>query len=288
MYKLNQIDGCGLGLRSEFLFELQSLDWRPDWFEITPENWIAPPWHFREPFEILVNQIPTLAHGLSLSIGSPDPLDTQYLKTLKSFLDKHNIEHYSEHLSFSILNGNNTFELLPLPLTERKADEIVNKLKQSSELLERPIIVENATTYFSYEKEISESEFINIILERSGMPLLLDINNVYVNSQNYGFDPGQFISEINTESIAYYHIAGHTWYEEDQMIIDTHGENVIEPVWELARQTLKRVLAPVLLERDNNIPPLGQLISEYNKMKELYQSVKTSHKEFENLQREKK
>ena len=266
-----RISGCGIGLRGEFLTQLQRHDWRPDWIEITPENWISIPFEFRKPFEELLEKIPTVAHGLSLSLGSPEPLDLRFLKQLKNFLDHYEIDHYSEHISFSTLKGQQTFELLPVPMTESVARHIARKATDASDFLERKLILENATYYFGYDSEVPEAEFINLILNLSGAELLLDINNVYVNSKNFGFDPLEFIQQLDLEKTAYIHVAGHTFFPEDNLIIDTHGEQVVPEVWKLLEQTLKLTFKPVLLERDNNIPPLDKIISEYGQMKNTFE-----------------
>lgn len=268
---MDGINGCGIGLRREFLSNFLSLpqDSRPDWIEITPENWIYTPRKYRDDFEAAISDYPLVAHGLSLSPGSIDEIDMTFIRQMKQFLDRHNIQHYSEHMSFSSLGGAQTYELLPLPMTRKMAHFIADKLKKLRDLLDRPVILENATYYFIPYAEMDESEFINLVLELADTTLLLDVNNVYVNSQNHDYDAERFIDSIPMDRVAYIHMAGH-WCREDDLIIDTHGMPVCESVWKLLEYTLQKREIPCLLERDNNIPPLDELLEEYRTMKRIH------------------
>ena len=280
MQALDGIKGCGIGLRREFLNDLPSTLYQPDWYEITPENWIHMPYQYREPFSRAIEGFPLVAHGLSLSIGSPDPLNREFLADLKQFLDEYKIKHYSEHLSFSVFNSNQSYELLPLPMTEAMADFVADKVKEASDYLQRPIILENATYYHAPYAEMKETEFINRVLQRSSSPLLLDVNNVYVNSINHNFNAEDFINELNLEEVSYMHIAGHTYFEEEQVVVDTHGREVIDEVWRLLEYTLQKAPAPVLLERDNNVPPVNKIWPEYIMLQKLAsQYFKTPNRE---------
>ena len=269
MWSNEIIKGAGLGLRTSFIEEIYDYQLKPNWFEVAPENWIKKGGYLKKFFEKIRQDFPIVCHGLSLSIGSPDPLNFSFLKELKDFLDYYEIKVYSEHLSFSYFDGSNTYDLLPLPFTVEMADHIIEKVKIAQDFLGRQIALENASIYLILEKEIEEHEFIKYIVENAGCKLLLDVNNVYVNSVNHGFDPYQFIDKINPEWVEYYHIAGHDRVEEN-LIIDTHGQNVIEDVYNLMEYTLKKLGSkPVLLERDNNIPPYNELLQEYEKVKNL-------------------
>lgn len=267
------IQGCGLGLRREFLNDFMLLQKPPQWIEITPENWMSTPVRYRENFEQLMDEYAVAAHGLSLSIGSPDPIDKSFLKRMKVFLDRYNINHYSEHLSFSTLHGVQTYELLPLPLTPAMVRNVSDKVKTVQEILDRPLILENASYYLSPYSEMQEVDFINEVLESSGATLLLDINNVYVNSINHGFDAHQYIAQIPSNRVAYMHIAGHLEYPEEKLLLDTHGEAICEGVWELLRRTLKTHNAPVMIERDINIPPLWELMQEYARLSSIVKGI---------------
>ncbi|KIM12802.1 MAG: hypothetical protein KU37_02750 [Sulfuricurvum sp. PC08-66] len=257
------IQGCGLGLRREFLFDALASQNSPAWWEITPENWMHMPYAYREAFETIASTKPLVAHGLSLSIGSPDPLDITYLLNLKAFLDRYGITHYSEHLSFSSLHGRQTYELLPLPMTLSMATHVANKLKKVQDFLGRAVILENATYYHVPYSEMREIDFLLTVLERSGAKMLLDINNVYVNATNHHFDAKRFIDAIDSHHVAYMHVAGHTLYEEENLIIDTHGESIIDDVWALVAHTCKRIDAPIMIERDNDVPSWEEMKEEF-------------------------
>jgi len=264
------LSGCGLGLRREFIFELESYrDKNIDFFEITPENWINMPDKFEKIFKNIIDSNKIVSHGLSLSIGSFEKLDKKFLKELKTFLDRYNLEIYSEHLSFSSLNDSQTYELLPLPMSKNSANFIADKLKRAKDLLKRDIILENATYYFTPDSDLKEIDFINLVLEKSDSKLLLDVNNVYVNSKNHNFNPKKFIKNIDSSNVAYIHVAGHLRY--DDVIIDTHGESVKKDVWKLLDYTYSKMgLKPTLLERDNNIPDLKELLKEISIMRKIY------------------
>lgn len=264
------LKGCGLGLRSDFLLNLEHSNFSPDWWEITPENWMHMPRVYEKAFEKIVFSKPTVAHGLSLSIGSADNLNRSFVKKMKEFLDRYNIEFYSEHLSFSSFNKKQTYELLPLPMTKRMVNIISDRIKEVEDIIQRNLILENATYYFVPYAKMQEVDFINEVLEKSGAKLLLDVNNVFVNSVNHSFKAREFIDQIDKSKVAYMHIAGHYFDEESNLKIDSHGMPICSGVWKLLQYTLNQVNAPVMIERDNNIPPLQELVSEYNKMKKIY------------------
>jgi uncharacterized protein (UPF0276 family) len=269
-----QVKGCGLGLRSEFIHDMDDyFAFHPDqsieWFEVVPENWIYTPKKYQKTFDKIARDYKFVAHGLSLSIGSPEPLNMDFLKSLKIFLDRYNIKDYSEHLSFSSLENLTTHELLPLPMTPKVIQRVVERVDKVQNYLQRKLILENATYYYVPESTMSEIDFINEVLKKSGAKLLLDVNNVFVNGFNHSFDPYDFIDKIDTSSLSYYHVAGHLEYKDD-LYIDTHGSKVKKDVWQLLEYSLKKSEAPVLLERDNNIPPFKTLMKEYNILKDVY------------------
>ena len=271
------IKGCGLGLRSDFLLDLKNNDFSPDFWEVTPENWMHMPKVFEKSFEEAVFSKPTIAHGLSLSIGSADKLNKKFVKQIKTFLDRYNIEHYSEHLSFSSLDGNQSYELLPLPMTKKMVSIISDRVKEVEDIIQRNLILENATYYLVPYSEMAEVDFINEVLDKSGAKMLLDVNNVFVNASNHSFKSRRFIDEIDKSKVAYMHIAGHYHDNEFDMKIDSHGMPVCSGVWKLLEYTLKQLDAPIMIERDNNIPPLLELQSEYNQMKDIVQRVRNAN-----------
>lgn len=266
---MKNIQGAGLGLRAEFLNQFAKLKQKPDWIEIVPENWIHTPYQYIKDFENIVQSMSVIAHGVSLSIGSLDDVDTKFLNELKNFLDRYNILHYSEHISFSSLNGMQTFELLPIPMTQNMVNHICTKIDKVQNILKRELILENASYYISPYSTMSETQFINEILQKSGAKLLLDVNNVFVNSKNHNFDAKEFINSLNIDQVAYMHIAGHLELKDEKILFDTHGEAITDEVWNLLKWTLKRIKVPVMIERDNNIPPLKELLKEYKKLKKL-------------------
>jgi len=261
-------EGAGLGLRYSFAEEVLRRDEGPCWFEIAPENWMGRGGFFRKTLEKVRERFPLVCHGLSLSIGSPDPLNRDFLKGLKEFLDHYEIDLYSEHLSFSSLGGCYLHDLFPLPFTEDTVRRVSRKVREVEEILERPLILENISYYYRPEGEMEEWEFINAVLEESGAGLLLDVNNVYVNSLNHSYDPYSFIERLDLSKVKYIHIAGHERFE--RIIIDTHGAPVIDEVYRLLEFTLERTgPVPLLLERDNNIPPYDELLEEIRKIEEV-------------------
>lgn len=277
---LNGVNGCGIGLRSEHILDLIPSGFSPDWLEITPENWIHLPYHYKEAFEEVVSKFPIMTHGLSLSIGSPEALDMGFLKELKTFLDRYKIEHYSEHLSFSSFEGGQTYELLPLPLTRQMIEHVSDRVKRVEDFLGRSLILENATYYTVPYAEMEELDFMNEVMHKSGAKMLLDVNNIFVNARNHNFDAKAYIKGLSHDKVAYMHVAGHTYYEEDDIIIDTHGADVCNSVWELLDFTLGYVDAPVMIERDNDIPSLDEIRNEYKVLEKIVRSHDQKEKSY--------
>lgn len=269
---MQEFNGLGIGLRNEFMYELLQSDiLQPNWLEIVPENWFVIPKKHQKLFKAFVDKYPIMCHGVSLSIASSshqmkEGLSKAFLTKMKVFLNEWGFKNYSEHFSFTHLHNKQTYELLPPPLTRQSIRDIVDNIDYVQNFLDRELILENASWYYNIEPELSESEFINQVCKQSGAKLLLDINNVYVNSKNHNFSPYKFIEEIDKEHIAYHHIAGHLKRENGDLI-DTHGSKVNDDVFKLLDFTLKRKISPVLLERDNNIPPFKTLAKEFNKIK---------------------
>ncbi|MEW9799161.1 HvfB family MNIO-type RiPP peptide maturase [Alteromonas sp. CYL-A6] len=271
---MKAITGAGLGLRREMLPALlPQLPAEVDFWEVAPENWIPLGGRYREQLTQCVSQAPFSTHGLSLSIGSSDKLDINLIKDIKAFLDNHGISLYSEHLSYCSHNGH-MYDLMPIPFTEEAVRHVAARIKHVQSILERPLVLENVSYYLAPGQEMSEAEFINAVLDESDCLMLLDVNNVYVNSINHGYNPVDFISSLPSKRIVYGHIAGH-FDEADDLKVDTHGSDVIEPVWELLRKAYEiHGVFPTLLERDFNIPAIDVLISEVRKIKAIQESVK--------------
>ncbi|MCX7728724.1 MAG: DUF692 domain-containing protein, partial [Bacteroidia bacterium] len=247
----------GIGYRKDFAEEWHEHPEliQPDFIEVAPENWIHVGGYWKKLFDKKLEQYPLFTHGLSLSIGSPDPIDFDFLKQIKEFLKCTNARIYSEHLSFSKCDNAHLYDLLPIPFTEDAVKHVVQKIKQVQDFLEQPLVIEIVSYYSPLAAEMSEIDFINTILKESQCQLLLDVNNIYVNAFNHQFDPKNFITQLPKEKVAYIHMAGHLQVDED-LIIDTHGEPIIDPVYELFDFTMQWLQkpVPVLLERDFNIP----------------------------------
>lgn len=266
------ISGAGLGLRRSFMDELDALDHNPaDFLEVAPENWMEMGGALGKKFTHFAERYPMICHGLSLSIGSPAPLDEHFLIRLKKFLDKHNVRCYSEHLSYCSDDGH-LYDLMPIPFTEEAASYVAKRIQRVQDILERRIVMENVSYYAAPGQEMNEIDFLNAVLEQADCDLLLDVNNIYVNSINHGYDAETYIKSVPSERIAYLHIAGH-YDEAEDLKVDTHGADVIDPVWKLLETTYQQHgVLPTLLERDFNIPSVASLIKEVEQIRH-YQSA---------------
>lgn len=268
------IRGTGLGLKRELIPQLQAsygsgLTAAIDFLEIAPENWIGVGGRAGKNLAWLADRYPLAAHGLSLSLGGPDALNEAFLAQVKQFLDRFQIPLYTEHLSYCS-DGGYLYDLLPIPFTEEAVRYVAARIRRTQEILERRIAVENASFYVAAPiSEMDELTFIKAVLDEADCDLHLDINNIYVNSVNFGFDPHEFLRGIPGERIVYAHVAGHDREAED-LIIDTHAQDVIDPVWALLQEAYALFgTFPTLLERDTNIPPLPVLMKEVNYIAEL-------------------
>ncbi|MBT3506028.1 MAG: DUF692 domain-containing protein [Piscirickettsiaceae bacterium] len=266
------VSGAGLGLRRDFMDELAQRDDQPfDFLEVAPENWMEIGGALGKKFAHFTERYPMMCHGLSLSLGSPAPLDEHFIIRVKKFLDKHNVKAYSEHLSYCGDEGH-LYDLMPIPFTSEAVSYVAQRIKRVQEIIERPLIIENVSYYAAPGQEMPEVDFVNAILDEADCGLLLDVNNIYVNSINHKYDPETYMKAIPTERIKYLHIAGH-YNEADDLKVDTHGSDVIDPVWSLLEKTYQQHgVIPTLLERDFNIPSLATLTSEVDKIRH-YQSA---------------
>lgn len=279
MALLADIKGVGLGLKRELIPQIQSLYQDPSianiqFVEIAPENWINAGGKAATDLAWFVERYPIVCHGLCLSLGGPDPLNVSFLKQVKTFLATNKIPLYTEHLSYcsDIQNGKPgyLYDLLPIPFTEEAVHYVAQRIRQTQDILEQRIAVENASFYVAAPiSEMDEITFIQAVLEEADCDLHLDINNIYVNSINFGFNASEFLKKIPGDRIVYSHIAGHLQVEPD-LLVDTHGENIIDPVWALLEQAYAQFgIFPTLLERDTNIPPLSAILPELNKIKQI-------------------
>jgi uncharacterized protein len=257
----------GLGFRRELIPALKThVPDAIDFFEIAPENWIDLGGMAGRDLRSFTERYPFVCHGLSLSIGSPASLDETLLHKIRQFLNQHRILFYTEHLSYCSDDGH-LYDLLPIPFTEEAVKYVAARIRRAQDILERRIALENASFYLRAPiTELSEVDFIRAVLTEADCDLHLDVNNVYVNSINHAYDPIEFIRAMPTERIVYMHMAGH-YNEAKNLIIDTHGADVIDPVWSLLDQTYGiHGIVPTLLERDFNIPPLSELMREVERI----------------------
>ncbi len=256
------VHGAGLGLRRAFLSAVAE---KPpadvDFYEIAPENWIGMGGANARRLRAMTERHPFVCHGLSLSIGSPSPLDLGFLQQIKQFLDAHGIRAYTEHLSYCSDDGH-LYDLLPIPFTEEAVRYVSGRVRRVQDVLERRIALENVSYYAAPGQEMAELDFINAVITEADCDLLLDVNNIYVNGINHGYDPYEFLARLPGDRVVYAHVAGH--YEEaPDLRVDTHGADVIDPVWNLLAAAYRQFGSfPTLLERDFNIPPLDGLLTE--------------------------
>ena len=260
----------GIGLRRDIAnVILESGELTPDFLEFAPENWMGMGGYWNRIRKQAAEKYPVTCHGLSLSLGSPEELDWEFIGELKKFLDENRVRIYSEHLSYTKSKNAHLYDLLPIPFREDAVDHVVDRITRVQDFLGRPLAIENVSYYTPVAAEMTEIQFIGEILERSDCRLLLDVNNVYVNAFNHGYDAREFISQLPLDRVAYIHMAGHEQVEPD-LIIDTHGQPIIDPVYELFEWTISRMdPVPVLLERDYNFDELDQLQSELQHLKQL-------------------
>lgn len=254
--------GYGLGLRVEHYREILDSDPAIDWLEILSENYMIPggrPLHFLEQFR---ERYPLVMHGVSLSIGSSDPLDHAYLKRLRQLADAIEPRWVSDHLCWTGNDLVNLHDLMPLPYTEEAIAHVADRVRQVQDVLGRRILLENVSSYVTYHaSRIPEWEFLREIAQRADCLILLDVNNVYVSSHNHGFDPIEYLRGIPVERVQQFHLAGHR--HQGRLIVDTHDAAVVDPVWELYAHAVRRFGAvSTMIERDDDIPPLKELLAE--------------------------
>lgn len=279
--------GAGLGFRRELLPALKThVPDAIDFFEIAPENWIDMGGAYGRDLRGFTERYPFVCHGLSLSLGGPAPLDDMLLHKTRQFMDAHGIALFTEHLSYCSDDGH-LYDLLPIPFTEEAVKYVAARIRRAQDILERRIAIENASYYTpSPIAEMDEIAFIRAVLDEADCALHLDVNNVYVNSVNHRYDALEFIRAMPTGRIVYMHMAGH-YNEADDLIVDTHGADVIDPVWSLLDASYRiHGVAPTLLERDFNIPPLDELVREVERIAQIQrQHSQPAHQRHEQVAR---
>jgi uncharacterized protein (UPF0276 family) len=263
------VSGAGLGLRRALLGPLSSVtEDEINFMEVAPENWIGVGGRLGKEFRRYTERFDFMFHGLSLSIGSPDKLDIEFVKQVRDFMKEHGVKAYSEHLSFCSSEGH-MYDLMPIPFTNEAVRYVAERIRIVQDIIEQPLIIENVSSYAEPGKEMAEIDFLKAVIEESDCRLLLDVNNVFVNSTNHGFDAMAYLDKIPTDRISYIHIAGH--YEEaSDLLVDTHGASVKQDVWDLLSYTYQQHGSiPTLLERDFNFPGVPELLSEVEQIKYL-------------------
>ncbi|APR67252.1 DUF692 domain-containing protein [Thalassolituus oleivorans] len=277
------VQGAGLGLRRGLMAPLSEHEHLPvDFMEIAPENWIGLGGRLAHSLRSYTERYDFLCHGLSLSIGSPAPLDLNFVRQVKRFLDEHGVLAYSEHLSYCGDEGH-LYDLLPIPFTDDAVNYVADRISQVQDILGQRLIIENVSAYAEPGKAMEEAEFVAAVLNKADCDLLLDVNNVYVNSINHGSDALAFIKAMPTERIRYLHVAGH-FDEAPDLLIDTHGDAVKDIVWDLLKQTYEiHGVLPTLLERDFNFPAVEDLFAELEQIRSLQHDVENQGKSRTNV-----
>ena len=234
--------------------------------ELAPENWIGVGGRFGRQLRALAEKHTIAFHGLSLDVGGPDPIDTDLVKAVRNLMSELQAPIYSEHLTYCAAEGH-LYDLLPIPFTEEAVHHVAARIRQVQDIIGEPIALENASYYAQAHHDMTEAEFITAVLEEADCGLLLDVNNIYVNSVNHRYDPVAFLDSLPLDRARYIHIAGH-FDEADDLKVDTHGADIIDPVWRLLDQAYERVgPLPTLLERDFNLPPLSELLTDIERIR---------------------
>ena len=261
--------GFGLGLRTEYYETILNEKPAIDWFEIITENFIVPGGKPLYYLDKIREHYPMVMHGVSLSIGSNDPLDWDYLEQVKTLAKRVRPKWISDHLCWTGVHGNNTHDLLPLPYTEEAVQHIVKRIQTVQDFLEQRILIENVSSYITFKESVmTEWDFIKEISERADCLILLDVNNIYVSAVNHEFDPLEYINAMPSSRIYQIHLAGHT--NNGDHIIDTHDHAIVDEVWDLYAKTIQRHgMISTMIERDDNMPSLAVLLNELQRAREM-------------------
>jgi uncharacterized protein (UPF0276 family) len=264
-----QSPGFGLGLRTDHYAEILAAPCKVDWFEILSENYMIPGGKPLAMLDAIRRDYPMVMHGVSMSIGSADGPSGAYLQELKTLMRRVEPLWISDHLCWTGVHGHNMHDLFPLPYTEETVTHVVRNIKRVQDYLERPLLLENVSSYVSFTSDsLTEWEFVSAIAEESDSLILLDVNNIYVSSVNHGFDPHDYLNAIPANRVQQIHLAGHS--DHGNYIVDTHDHPVADPVWALYADALRR-FGPVatMIERDDNIPPLAELVAELQQARDI-------------------
>ena len=261
--------GYGLGLRKEHYETVLSEHPEVDWFEIISENYMVDGGKAIYYLDRIRDLYPMVMHGVSMSIGSTEALNKDYLKRLKSLINRVQPEWFSDHLCWTGIEGINLHDLMPLPYTEEAIEHVVDRIQQVQDFMGRQMLLENVSSYVSYgESQIHEWEFLSEIAQRADCLILLDINNIYVSAFNHNFDPLTYLNAIPENRVCQFHLAGHS--QQNDIIIDTHDQPISDPVFDLYRTAVQRFgQVSTMIERDDNIPPLNVLLDELAQLRSI-------------------
>lgn len=256
------LEGFGLGLRPEHYRDFAGGSPRVDWLEVLTENYMVPGGKPLDWLDRIRARYPMAMHGVSLSIAGTDPLDEEYLRALEGLVARIEPAWVSDHLCWTGVEGVNLHDLLPVPFTREALAHVAARVHQVQDRLRRPLMLENVSTYRRFEgDEMPEWEFVAALLRQTGCLLLLDVNNVYVNAVNHGFDARTFLDALPEDGVRQIHLAGHS--DNGTHLIDTHDAPVCEAVWDLYEHAVRRFgPVPAMIERDDRIPPLAELTAE--------------------------
>lgn len=278
MTTAGRIAGVGLGLRWSFLEEVVLAAREPasplpvDFFEVSPENYMRRGGYVPAALDVVRERFPILSHGLTLSIGSVDPLDVGYLEELRAFIERVGSPFHSDHLCFGGAGGRLVHDLLPMPFIEDSVHHVAARAEEVRDRLGTRLALENITYYLHPgAAEMSEPEFLSAVVEEADVDLLLDVNNLYVNSVNFGFDAVSALARLPLDRVVAIHVAGHEHKPEHGRLIDTHGAPTIDPVLDLLEQAVRVTgPVPVMLERDHDVPDLPVLLEEVARVRAAY------------------
>lgn len=277
--------GFGLGLRPVHYDYIINNKPEVDWFEIITEDYLVPGGIKLHQLDKIRENYPLVMHGVSMSIGSCDPLDWDYLKQLKILAKRINPRWISDHLCWTGINGVNLHDLMPLPFTEEAVKHIAERILQVQDYLQTHILIENVSSYVTYNHStLTEWDFIKAIAEEANCFILLDINNVYVSGFNHKFDPLDYIKGLPRERVQQYHLAGHSKHSSSHYIIDTHDHPIIDDVWRLYEHCVRHFkYISTLIERDDNIPPMEELLAELQKARAIAENVYNECEQHDNI-----
>lgn len=271
--QLRPSPGFGLGLRTDHYAEILAGPCKVDWFEILSENYMIPGGKPLAMLDQIRRDYPMVMHGVSMSIGSADGPSGEYLQQLKTLMRRVEPLWVSDHLCWTGVHGRNMHDLFPLPYTEETVKHVARNVRRVQDFLERPLLLENVSSYVSFNADtLKEWDFISAIAEESDSLILLDVNNIYVSSVNHGFDPHEYLNAIPVNRVQQIHMAGHS--DHGNYIVDTHDHPIADPVWELYAYALRRFgNVATMIERDDNIPPLAELVAELQQARDIAENL---------------